>query len=222
MRTLIVIALTAIVITVAPTRAEAIPFPLDVSSAIVRVNGEIETAVIGRTLSGFVEIDFDVSALVGTVYTGQTLSLDFVFADNLLARLYHAPDFVFQLRADGRADGVCTGDCPATPEPSTGYLLGRDGQPLSAPVEIGHLQSGVDVVLGLRPPRLRGLTDVSGAHADIVLPSSGEVATDASMRWVFLPLNFPWILDSPTVRFDTAAHCPNPHPCSCWALGWRD
>jgi hypothetical protein len=157
----------------------------------------------GPTVQGFFEIDFFFGdQLDGIILSGQSLSLDFVFADDILARVLRlgegGVDFGILLALETNA-GTSAG-LPG--DDSTGFLIAPDGTPLHAPLDrewVGLL----DVpVVGLFP-QLLGSFEMAGVHYDLTLPSTGFGVTGGRIR---LTSHNPW----GTIQFGTVAQLPEP------------
>jgi hypothetical protein len=168
------------------------------------VNFAVDPALIG--VVGSSDVDLSSSDLNGIVLQGQTLSLDLVLTDAVLARL-------FLLATDqlGVLLNVHTnaGTFPGNAGPTTGFLLNPDGTPLHAPIIAGRGQSDDGTfsmgLVSFTPALLGGanVVDISGVHFDTTFPNTGFVVTDAQLRFSIHSGN--------QIEFGTAAQLPE-HP----------
>lgn len=152
-------------------------------------------------------LQFDVfsSGLNGTVFTGQSLSLDLLLAGDLLARI-NAATYGIDLTLSTNA-GMDPGFFGAA---TTGSVLGRFG-PLGS-FDVGRsMSSNGDTSAGM-PFITHGPNDIRGFHFDAVLPSTGWTVTNATLRFTLPNPNS-------TVIFGTAAQLPEPQPLLLVSLG---
>jgi hypothetical protein len=120
--------------------------------------------------------------LHGVRLEGQTISHDFVFADNILARMLgatggYAFDALLHLQTDADSWIGYFGAA------STGFLLDADGAPLPGPYGVGRASSSDGgLSIGLFPNLENFL--MSGAHYELVLPATGHTVTGGYVRIV--------------------------------------
>lgn len=121
--------------------------------------------------------------LDGIVLSGQSLSLDLIFADGILARILgDADELAFSPSLGIQTDaGTFPGFAGAG---STGFLLAPDGSPLHDPLPPGLVgqtaSSSGQFSVGLFP-QIRNF-DMSGIHFDVTLPSTGHKVTGGRLR----------------------------------------
>lgn len=150
------------------------------------------------------------SDLNGTVLSGQTLSLDFVLANDVLARLtvndaYYSVGLILQTNAS---------TYPGFAGLSTGYFLGPSGNQLGPTLGGGSADSsngGLAIFLDFSAADLGG--DTSGFHFDITLPDSGYVVTNTGLNYAF---------DSSLddgIEFGTAQQLPEPSSITLALIG---
>jgi hypothetical protein len=164
------------------------------------VNFAVDPALIG--VVGSSDVDLFSPNLNGIVLQGQTLSLDLVLTDAVLARLFLTTD---QL---GVLLNVHTnaGTFPGNAGPTTGFLLNPHGTPLHAPIIAGRAQSDHGTfstgLVSFTAALLGGanVVDISGAHFDTTFPNTGFVVTDAQLRFSIHSEN--------RIEFGTAAQLP--------------
>jgi len=131
-------------------------------------------------------IDLFSSNLNGTVVAGQSVSLDLVFNDDLLARLFLTDPQAFGIELNIHTNA---GTFPGFAGPTTGFLLGPNGQQITDTQGAGR-SDGSD---GSFAVGLEGFTsasfggaqaiDISGVHFDTSFPPTGFVVTDAQLRF---------------------------------------
>jgi len=167
---------------------------------------------IGPVLTGgSASADLLSSGLNGVMFQGQTLSLDFVLADDVLARMFRSPTTSIDVQLATNATGS-----PGIPSSlPTGFLIGRDGVRASNTVMgtwsqffvpdgsvFMFLNLGVTVV-DLNVPAsycCSGAFEMSGVHFDVTLPNTGFVITATHLR----------LFDGFKLQFGTAAQLPEP------------
>lgn len=120
------------------------------------------------------------NGLAGTSLAGQTLSIDFSFANGKFVRLFSVTsndfDILVSLQTNGAGQvGFLDG---------TGYLFDQHGNPLDPPQVLGSA-SGTDgsMAAGLFPLLTGGLQrplDFFGVHLDLILPNNPSVAITSS------------------------------------------
>ncbi len=137
----------------------------------------VNLANIGTLYKGGT-IDLFSSGLNGTMLSGQSLSLDLVLSNDVLARLTVSdPSFGISLIVHTNA-GVAPGFADAS---TTGFLLDPSGNQLGASQTAGRSDaSDGTFTIGLDP--IQG-GDISGVHFDTLFPDAGFVVTDAQLRF---------------------------------------
>jgi hypothetical protein len=121
--------------------------------------------------------------LNGTALQGQTLSLDFLFANGHFARLFSVtnPQFgiLITLNISGSGDvGFLDG---------TGFLLDQNGNALGAPEALGSISGPDSLTVGLFPLRSGQFStplDFYGVHTDLLLPNSPFTITGGEFQLV--------------------------------------
>jgi hypothetical protein len=186
-----------------------------VSPAIVRCDDTLQFTVpqsdIGMPIYGPDFVDMSSSGLNGTVLSGQTLSLDLVLSNNVLARLdFNDAQFGVLLLIETNAMTF-----PGFAGTTTGYFLDPSGNQLGATevagsggCSCGELSVGLNGFSG--PPILQA--DTSGVHFDITLPNSGYVVTNAEL------LYSPGGIDD-SVQFGTVQQLPEPSSMMLTLIG---
>ena len=169
-----------------PSVAVAIPVKIDVAPDL-----------LDRPLvPGWIELPYALSRIN---LNGQSISLDFTFADDVLARIIGG-GFVAILNIQTDAEGFpglagdatpvchpldpthCYADDNGNPpfERASGYLLSRYGTPLeAAKATPTYMDPGI---LGLGFYSYLWNFDMSGLHYDVVLPTTGYEITGGSLR----------------------------------------
>jgi hypothetical protein len=166
----------------------------------------VAPANIGTLIQGPVDIDLFSSGLNGTVLAGQSLSLDLVLDQDVLARLFLLDPGTFGI---GLTIHTNAGTFPGFAGPTTGYLLDPNGNQFGG-TQVAGRGAGDDGTLsmGLVSFTLGNLggaqnVDISGVHFDTSLPDDGFVITDAQLR-----LSFDTATDR--VELGTAQQLPEP------------
>ena len=166
----------------------------------------VAPANIGTLIQGPVDIDFFSSGLNGTVLAGQSLSLDLVLDNDVLARLFLLDPSTFGIGLDIHTNA---GTFPGFAGPSTGYLLDANGNQFGGTQVAGRGASDDGTfVMGLVSFTLGNLggaqaVDISGVHFDTSLPDDGFVITDAQLRFSFNTA-------TDRAEFGTAQQLPEP------------
>jgi hypothetical protein len=150
----------------------------------ITVNFAVDPALIG--VVGSSDVDLFSPNLNGIVLQGQTLSLDLVLTDAVLARHFLlTPDQLgVLLNVHTNASTF-----PGNAGPTTGFLLHPDGTPLHAPIIAGRAQGDDGTfsmgLVSFTPALLGGanVVDISGVHFDTTFPDTGFVVTDAQLRF---------------------------------------
>jgi hypothetical protein len=176
------------------------------SASAAPITLAVEPSIVNRPpVVGFFEFDFFFGdQLDGLDLDGQSISLDFVFSDEIIARILHAGaglgfDALLVLETNAGTFPGFFGDA------STGFLLGPNGTPLHAPLDpewVGRVTSS-DGSLGIGLfPQLDNF-DMSGVHYDLTLPTGGYVVTGGFIR---LASN----QENESIQFGTVAQLPEP------------
>ena len=200
-------ARVALLLLVPVGSVSASPITLEVNPSIVNQPPTV----------GFFEFDFFFGdQLNGIRLNGQSVSVDFVFANDILARVLNAEgalsfDALLDLSTNaGTFPGFFGSD-------STGFLLDPGGMPMHAPLDsewVGRAASSDgSLIVGLFP-QVHNF-DMSGVHYDLTLPSTGYVVTGGHIR---LASNRTW----ESIQFGTAAQLPEPSTLTLFAasLAW--
>jgi hypothetical protein len=119
-------------------------------------------------------VDTSFSDLNGTPLQGQSLSLDFLFANAKFVRLFSVTDPQFTvlitLNISGSGDvGVLSG---------TGFLLDQNGNALGSPEVLGSAGSDGSISVGLLPllsVQFSTPLDFFGVHTSLLLPSNSSL-----------------------------------------------
>ena len=145
------------------------------------------------------------NGLNGTVLEGQSLSLDLLFGNDVLGRLFLSDPGAFglDLTLYTNAASYC-GFAGAT----TGNLLDPNGNPFGSVQQAGRAEStDGSFVMGLVEFNAANLpgsaVDISGVHFDTVLPNTGYTVTGAE-----LVFSFSEPIDG--MEFGTAQQLPEP------------
>jgi hypothetical protein len=166
----------------------------------------VDPANIGTPIQGPGFVDFFSSGLNGTVLAGQSLSLNLVVSNDVLARLFLSDPSTFGI---GLIIHTNAGTFPGFAGPTTGYLLDPNGNQFGSTMVAGRAAGDdgtFDVGLNLfTPGDLAGaeVVDISGVHFDSSFPDNGFVITDAQLRFSFNSAN-------DGVEFGTAQQLPEP------------
>jgi PEP-CTERM motif len=184
--------------------APASPILLPVSPALVT----------GPPIQGFYELDFFFGdELDGTTLSGQAISLDFVFADDILARVLTFGGLSFDALVSLQTDADTFPGFPG--DDSTGFLLAPGGTPVHSPLPPewvgGVAGSNGSLGVGLFP-QVVGYSDISGVHYDISLPATGHSITGGRIRLVNHN-------DWGNIQFGTAAQLPEPSTLLLFSIG---
>jgi hypothetical protein len=185
----------------------------------------VGTANIGTPIQGPGSVDFFSSGLNGTVLAGQSLSLDLLLSNDVLARLFLSDPGTFGI---GLTISTNAGTFPGFTGSTTGYLLDPKGNQLGGSQFAGTADGSdgtLDVgLVSFTSSNLEGaqVFDISGVHFDTSFPNNGFVITDAELRFSFNSV-------SDGVEFGTAKQLPE--PSSFWLIligtpmialiGWR-
>jgi hypothetical protein len=160
-------------------------------------------------------IDFFSSGLDGIVLSGQSLSLDLVLGNEVLARLFLSDPSAFgiELIVNTNAMGF-----PGFAGSTTGFLLSANGNEFGESQNAGR-SGGSDGtfdigLVSFTSGNLEGasVVDVSGVQFDTTFPATGFVVTNAQLRFT---LNSAY--DS--VEFGTAQQLPEPSTIGLTLLG---
>jgi hypothetical protein len=139
--------------------AKAMPISIDLGSS------PNITSYVGTTFSD----------LNGTQLQGQTLSLDFNFANGKFARLFSITNPTFELAITLQTSGSgVVGFLDGT-----GSLLDRSGQMLGSPVNLGSASGSDGSMIVLMFPLLSGQfstpLDFFGVHTNLTLPNASSI-----------------------------------------------
>ena len=173
-------------------RATTVEFPVDLS----QVN-EVRDSAVG----------FSSPDLNGTVLVGQSLSLDLLLGDGVIARLngatYDASGILLTLATT--APGY-----PGFTSASSGFLLGRDVEQVGGyQQKVEFMSDRGEVTAGISAHTSHYVTDIRGIHLNTTLPATGFVVTNALLDFsAFTP-----------VRIEFGHFGPVPEPSSMLLLG---
>jgi hypothetical protein len=166
----------------------------------------VPPANIGTLIQGPVALDLSSSGLNGTVLAGQSLSLDLLLSNDVLARLFLPDPGTFGIELIIHTNA---GTFPGFAGPTTGYLLDPSGNQFGG-TQVAGRAAGNDgtFAMGLVSFTLGNLggaqvVDISGVHFDTSLPATGFVITDAQLLFSFNSA-------SDGVEFGTAQQLPEP------------
>ncbi len=174
----------------------------------------VEPVNIG-TLIQAPSVDLFASGLNGTALTGQSLSLDLVFSNDVLARLFLSDPTAFGIELIVNTNA---GTFPGFAGPTTGFLLDPSGNQFGNSQAAGRAEgSDGSFSMGLvsfTSANLNGanVIDISGVQFDTTFPDDGAVITNADLRFSFNS-NF----DS--VEFGTAQQLPEPSTLGLTLVG---
>jgi len=156
-------------------------------------------------------VDLFSTGLNGMTLSGQSLSLDLVLTNDLLARI--------QLINPGQLGIALTvftnaGTDPGFAGPTTGFLLNPSGGQLGPTQDAGRAMSSdgsfsmglVSFSAGLGTP-----VDISGVHFDTSFPNSGFTVTNSQLRFT---------LNSNQLTFGTAQQLPETSPLVLLVAGF--
>jgi hypothetical protein len=170
-------------------------------AAATTVQFSVDPTLIGTTLSG--DVNLFSPGLDGVGLQGQTLSLDLVLADAVLARLFLGSPtqlgvlFVVHTTA---------ATFPGFAGPTTGNLLDPSGAQMHAPMVAGRGQGSDGTfsagLVSFTAALLGSSPVISGVHFDITFPNTGFLVTDAQLRFSLPGEN--------AVTFGTSAQLPEP------------
>jgi hypothetical protein len=166
----------------------------------------VNPANIGTPIQGPGSVDFFSSGLNGTVLAGQSLSLDLLLSNDVLARLFLLDPGTFGIELTIYTNA---GTFPGFTGPTTGYLLDPKGNQFGGSQDAGRADGSdgtLDVgLVSFTSSNLEGaqVFDISGVHFDTSLPSNGFVITNAELLF---SLNSA----SDSVEFGTAKQLPEP------------
>jgi hypothetical protein len=170
------------------------------------VNFTVSPANIGMPIQGVGSFDLFSSDLNGIVLNGQNLSLNLMFSNDVLARLFLSDPTSFGI---GLEIYTSASTFPGFAGPTTGYLLSPSDFQFGASQSAGRADgSDGSFDIGLASFTTGGLdgaenVDISGVHFNTTLPNNGAFITDAQLRF---SLNSPY----DAVEFGTAKQLPEP------------
>jgi len=168
----------------------------------ITITFDVPFVLIGPVLTGIsAHVDLSSSGLNGVIFQGQTLSLDFVLAEDVLARVFRSGLTEFFVQISTNAPGS-----PGTPANlPTGFLIGRNGAPAGTTAMGTWSQHFIPdglVFIFLNDAAsacCSGAIDISGVHLDVMLPNTGFAITDAHL-----------FLQTFQLQFGTASQLPEP------------
>jgi hypothetical protein len=170
------------------------------------VNFTVSPANIGVPIQGVGNFDLFSNDLNGIVLNGQNLSLNLMFSNEVLARLFLSDPTAFGIDLEIYTNASTF---PGFAGPTTGYLLSPSDFQFGASQSAGRADgSNGTFDVGLVSFTTGGLddaknVDISGVHFGTTLPNNGFVITDAQLRF---SLNSP----NDAVEFGTAKELPEP------------
>lgn len=166
----------------------------------------VDPANIGVFYEGG-SVDLFSSDLNGTVLAGQSLALDLVLSEAVLARIFPSNPSAFGILLNVHTNAPTF---PGFAGPTTGFVLGPDGHQLGDS-QIAGRSAGSDgtFAMGLVSFMSDRQFDMSGVHFDTRFPETGYIVTNAQLRF---SLNVP---DNGLI-FGTAAQLPE--PSTSWGL----
>jgi len=174
----------------------------------------VNPGLVGPTFEGARDLDFSFgSQLDGVTLSGQSMSLDFVFADGILARVSSSVEGTLDLGVLLEVQTTANG-FPGFAGPDTmGFALAPDGTPLQPPQSTGR-GAGSDGTFfaGIFPTLAVTNFEMSGVHFDIVFPSTGYMVTGGKIRVSSVD-------DLQSIRFGTAAQLPEPATLALLLVG---
>ena len=176
----------------------------------------VEPSNIG-TLIQASSVDLISSGLNGTVLTGQSLSLDLVLSNDVLARLFLSDPTTFGI---GLTLDTNAGTFPGFAGPTTGFLLDPSGNQLDSSQVAGRADSSDGSfsmgLVSFTRANLNGaeVIDISGLQLDTTLPNDGAVITNADLRF-----SFNGISGVDGVEFGTAQQLPEPSTLGLTLVG---
>lgn len=162
-----------------------------------------DTGIVHR---GWGSVDLFSSGLDGTTLSGQSLSLDLVFSNGVLARSSFPDPGAFDIDLEVYTNA---GIYPGFAGPTTGFLLDPNGNEIGGAMTAGRGDgSNGTFDVGLSAFTLGDLggangADISGVHFDTSFPSTGYTVTNAE-------LIFSLYSQYDSVKFGTAGQLPEP------------
>jgi hypothetical protein len=126
------------------------------------------------------DVDLWTSAFNGAAVQGQTLSVDFLFSDGLIAQFTHDSFAPFSFVVVWNIFTTAT-TFPGMPDgSSSGWLIGADGSRIETASGVFDGSDGTTAV-GLQAAE-QAVLEVQGFHFDFVLPTTPYVITDGQIR----------------------------------------
>ena len=175
----------------------------------------IDPAITGVPITGIGATSLFSSDLNGTVVAGQSLSLDLVFNDGELARLFLIDPQTFGIELIVYTNA---GTFPGFSGPTTGFLLDPNGNQIGGSQVAGRSDSSNgSLSMGLvqfTSANLGGaaVTDISGVHFDTTFPNTGFVVTNSQMAFVSQS-------QFDAIEFGTAQQLPEPSTLGLTLIG---
>jgi hypothetical protein len=165
-------------------------------------------AVMAPPASG--DIDLPFTGLNGMALDGQALTVDLIFADDLLARVWLQTELAVLLIVQTDA-----GTFPGFATDASGWLIAPDGTPMLGPKDAGSAMSSSGafaVGLGeIFPAMINQVADFAGVHFDLTVPDTGFHVTGGTVRWS--------VPEPSKLQIGTAAQLPEPATALLLGLG---
>ena len=145
----------------------------------------VDPSSIGNHL-GPGNIDLFSSSLDGIVLAGQSLSLDLVLGNEVLARLFLSDPGAFGIELIVHTNAM---GFPGFAGPTTGFLLSANGNEFGESQNAGRADGSdgtFDIgLVSFTSGNLEGanVVDVSGVQFDTTFPATGFIVTDAQLRF---------------------------------------
>ena len=177
-------AIVLLLSSTAPAAATTVTFPVGAGQ-------------IGPDLTG--DIDLFSSSLNGVTLSKQSMSLDLLLAQDVLARILFG-DISVALTIQTNTAGS-----PGFAGATSGFLFGPKGAALHSPLAAGGAAASDGTFsIGLvdLSALLSGVIDVAGVHFDTTFPDNGSLITGARLRFSVNP--------DVSLVFGTAAQLPEP------------
>ena len=176
----------------------------------------VEPANIGTVIQAPF-VDLFSSGLNGTVLSGQSLSLDLVLSNDVLARLFLSDPTTFGI---GLTIDTNAGTFPGFAGPTAGFLLDPSGNQLGSSQVAGRADSSDGSfsmgLVSFTRADLNGavVIDISSVQFNTTFPNDGAVITNANLRF-----SFNGISGVDGVEFGTAKQLPEPSTLGLTLVG---